>query len=95
VRLQTINMFLLNTSALSGTMSVKAPTPEWAKEQEKEDAVHKAQDLAHEDRDRKTYVNQTQYDELVAVDPSLADALVVIRPIEDPGEVVMLNGGDL
>ncbi len=87
--LRTINMFLVNTSALSGTMSVKAPTPEWAKAAEKEEAEREAMRRAMDasdfpDRaDRKTYVNQTQYDELVAADPSLADVLVVIHPIDE------------
>jgi hypothetical protein len=75
--LHQINMFLMNTSALSGTLSVKAPTPSWAKDELNEE---EAKALAEERRDRKTYVSQSQYDEIVAVDPTMADMLVVIHP---------------
>ena len=63
-----MNMFLMNTSAISGTMTVKAPTPSWAKTTEELEEEAKA--LGQERSDRKVYVNQTQYDEIVAVDPA-------------------------
>ena len=77
--LHQVNVYLMNTSALCGTMTIKAPTPGWAKEREKVEA-EAARALADERSDRKVYVNQSQYDEIVAVDPSMADDLVVIRP---------------
>lgn len=76
--LRQVNMFLMNTSAISGTMTVKAPTPSWAKTTEELEEEAKA--LGQERSDRKVYVNQTQYDEIVAVDPGMADDLVVIQP---------------
>lgn len=77
--LRQVNMFLMNTSAISGTMTIKAPTPSWAKAAE-ELQEEEAKALGQERSDRKVYVNQTQYDEIVSVDPGMADDLVVIHP---------------